>query len=814
METLLRDLRYGMRGLLKRPGFTVIVVLTLALGIGANTAIFSVVNAVLLRPLPFTDSSRLVALGQTYPSDRAGLTQFSFRNFVDLRDRSKSFERIGAYYNTNLTITGQGAATRLRAAVVTADLFPLLGATPALGRVFLPAEDQKGGGTPVVLSYESWQRYLGGDPAAIGRSITLDNKTFTIIGVMPAKFDFPIRPQPTEVWISTALDYESTNEGSIMVARGYRGWRVIGRLRSEATLAQAQAELDVIGANLAAQFPGENENMGLRAVSLLESLVGNLRTTLLLILGAVGVVLLIACANVANLLLERAVTRQREITVRLALGASRWRITRQHLTESLMLSFAGSVVGVLFAIWGTDLIVSLSPEGIARIAETRLDLNVLAFTAAISVLTGILFGLAPALAVSSTRLAEALKEGGRSAAGGLRTNRTRGFVVVAEIAMAVVLLVAAGLLIQSLVRLQQVPLGFEPRNVLTMSVAISSDGSDGPARIADFYRQVTERVKTVPGVIDASVVSQLPLSGSGAITGLQIEGRSEDRSDDGMGLLHSVGPDYFRLMGIPVLKGREITVRDDAKSTPVLIINETLARRFFPGEDPLGKRIMPSFSMNGPHVMREIVGVVGDVKHKGPQAEAVPEFYFAQSQMPMPGLTLVLRTTGDPRSIVGAVRSEIQSIDKNAPVYLVRTAEEYFARSVQYPRFNMLLLSAFAGVALILTIIGLYGVISCSVSQATHEIGIHVALGAQTSDVLKMVIGQGMVLTLTGVAIGLAAAFGLTRLMSGLLFGIRANDPVTFVEVSLLIVVVAIAACLIPARRAAKVDPLVALRYE
>jgi putative ABC transport system permease protein len=813
METLLRDLRYGMRGLLKRPGFTAIVVLTLALGIGANTAIFSVVNAVLLRPLPFADSTRLVALGQTYPSDRAALTQFSFRNFADFRDQSKSFERLAAYYNTNLTITGQGPAMRLRAAVVTADLFPLLGATPALGRVFQPAEDQKGGGTPVVLSYECWQRYLGGDPAAIGRTVTLDNKTFTIIGVMPAKFDFPIRPQPTEVWISTALDYESTGEGSIMVSRGYRGWRVIGRLKPEVTLAQAQAELDVIGANIAAQFPEANKDLGLRAVPLLESLVGNLRTTLLLILGAVGVVLLIACANVANLLLERAVTRQREITVRLALGASRWRITRQHLTESLMLSFAGSVVGVLFAIWGTDVIVSLSPEGIARITETRLDLNVLAFTAAISVLTGILFGLAPALAVSGTRLAEALKEGGRSAAGGLRTNRTRGLVVVVEIAMAVVLLVAAGLLIQSLVRLQQVALGFEPRKVLTMTVVMSPAKVD-PQQISDFYREVSERVRTVPGVTGASVVSQLPLSGNGASTSLNIEGHPDDPSDEGMGLIHSVGPDYFRLMGIPVVKGREINAQDTMKSKPVLIINETLARKFFPGEEPVGKRMMPGFSTNGPVMMREIVGIVGDVKHSGPQAETIPEFYFAQSQMPMQGMTLVVRTAGDPNSVVSGVRNEIQSIDKNAPVYLVRTAEEYVARSVKSPRFNTLLLSAFAVVALILTVIGLYGVISCSVSQSTHEIGIHVALGAQTSDVLKMVLGQGMVLTLAGVGIGLAAAFGLTRLMSGLLFGIRATDPITFVEVSLLIVVVAIVACFIPARRAAKVDPLVALRYE
>ncbi|HSS19153.1 MAG TPA: ABC transporter permease [Pyrinomonadaceae bacterium] len=814
METLLRDVRYGLRSFLKRPGFTVIVVLTLALGIGVNTAIFSVVQAVLLRPLPFRESSRLMAIGQTYPADREALVNFSFRNFVDLREQSKSFERLGAYYNTNLTITGQGPATRLRGTVVTADVFPLLGANPSLGRVFVPSEDQKGGGTPAVISYESWQRYFGADPAIVGRVMTLDNRSFTVIGVMPAKFEFPVRTQPTEVWISTALDYESTGQGSIMESRGYRGWRVVGRLKPGVSIAQAQAEVNVIGANLAAQYPDANAEMGLRAVSLLESLVGNLRTTLLLLLGAVGVVLLIACANVANLLLERAVVRQRETTVRIALGASQWRITRQHLTESLLLSLAGSIVGVLFAWWGMSVIVSLSPEGITRISETRLDLNVLGFTAVISIITAMLFGLAPSLTVSGSRLAESLKEGGRSGGGGLRANRSRGFVVIAEIAMAVVLLVGAGLLIRSLVRLQQVALGFDPHNVLTMNVSVSTDPSNGPAKLAEFYRQVTERVKTVPGVLEASMISQLPLGGASASTGLTIEGHPDDPSQESMGVLHSVSPGYFHLMRIPIVKGREFNSHDDAHSTPVLLINETLARKFFPGEDPIGKHMMPGFSVNGGVVMREIVGIAGDVKHKGPQTEAVPEFYFAQSQMPMQGMTLVVRTSGDPHSITAAVRNEIQSLDKTAPVYAVRTAEEYVSRSVESPRFNMLLLSAFAAVALLLTVIGLYGVVSCSVSQATHEIGIHVALGAQTSDVLKMVIGQGMSLTLVGLVIGLAAAFGLTRLMSGLLFGVRASDPATFVEVSLLIVLVAMAACYVPARRAARVDPLIALRDE
>jgi putative ABC transport system permease protein len=817
METLWRDLRYGFRMLLKRPGFTFVAVVTLALGIGANTAIFSVVNAVLLNPLPFPSPKRLVALGQTTPEGRAALSNFSFRNYADLRDQSKAFERLAAYYNSNLTLTGQGEAARLRVTVATADLFPLLGASPILGRNFLPEEDNPGGGSagrPAILSWDCWQRYFGGDPAVVGRAVTLSGDTYTIVGVMPANFSFPVQAQPTEVWVSTARDAERTGVGAIMVSRGYRGWRVVGRLKDDATVEQAQAEADTIASNLAAQFPDANKDLGIKVMPLLESLVGNLRLTLLLLFGTVGVVLLIACVNVMNLLLARAVSRQHEINVRIALGASRWHIARQFMTESLMLALVGGALGAVLAMWGTDLIVSLSPEGITRIAETRLDGRVLAFAALVSVLTGAVCGLVPALGVSRERLAEALKEGGRSSTGGPRTSLARKLLVVAEVSLALVLLVGAGLFVRTLMRLQTVALGFDPHNVLTMIVAKSPSASGNQEQTGEFFRQLTERIKTLPGVVNASVTWQLPLSGASATTGMEIEGQPDELSSPPMGVIHTAGPDYFRTMGIPVVQGREFTERDNMNSAPVLIINETLAKRFFPGGDAIGKHIRPGFNTTDEYVSREIVGVVGDVKHQGLRGEAVPEFYFAQAQMPPPITTVVVRTAGDPRSVVGAVRQEIQSADKSAPVYNVRTAEEYLSLSVAPARFNMTLLVAFAAVALLLTAVGLYGVISFTVSQSTHEIGVRIALGAQGHDVLRLVVWQGMSLTLVGVLIGLATSLFLMRVMASLLYNISATDPLTFVGVSVLLILVALVACLVPARRAMKVDPMVALRYE
>jgi putative ABC transport system permease protein len=821
METLWHDLYYGARMLARKPGFSAIAVLTLALGIGANTAIFSVVDAVLLRPLPFDEPHALIAVGQNTAQDRARLSQFSFRNFADFRERSQSFERLAAYYNINLTLTGAGEAVRLRGTVVTADLFPLLRVSPALGRTFLPEEDAAGGGPggrPAIVSFECWQQLFGGDRGVIGRPVDLNNARFTIVGVMPAGFSFPIQAQPTEVWISTAVDNERPmNEGSIMVARGYLGWRVIGRLKPGATRDQAQSEASVIAAGLAARFPRINEDMGIGVQPLLEWLVGSLRPTLLLLSGAVGFVLLIACVNVANLMLERAISRQREIRVRLAIGAGRWRITRQLLTESVLLAGLGGVAGAVLAVWGTGVIVALSPEGLTRIAETQVDGRVLAFTALISLATGVLFGLAPALIISGTNLAEALREGARGATAGLHTNRTRGLLVIVEVALALVLLVGAGLLIQSFVRLQQVALGFDPREVLTFNVTMSTDTSTRPEQIAAFYRELGQRLRALPGVVNASVIFQLPLSGAGATAGLNIEGRPDNPGDPSSGVIHMVDPEYFKTMGIPLLKGRMFSERDDLNSAPVLIINDALARQHFPNEDPIGRRIGPGFAtvpMTEKTFMREIVGVVADVKHSNLRGQAQPEFYFAQAQMPMSSMTAVVRAAGDTRALRNAVRGVVQSLDKNAPVFSVRTIEELVGRSVAAPRFNTLLLGLFAGVALILTAVGLYGVISYSVAETTRQIGIRVALGAQTGDVLKLVVGQGARLTLVGVVIGLAAAYGLTRLMSSLLYGVGATDLPTFVGVALLLLLVALVACYLPARRATRIDPVVALRYE
>jgi len=820
MQTLWQDLRYGARMLWKKPGFTAVAVITLALGIGANTAIFSVVNAVLLSPLPFHDADRLMAVGENSPKNRAGLSTTSYRNFVDWRAQNKAFADLAAYRATSFTLTGRGEAAQLRGAVVTHNLFNVLRAAPLLGRTFLPEDDNPGGGSagrPAVLSWDGWQQYFGGDPQIIGRAVRLNGEGYVVVGVMPAQFGFPIQAQPAQIWTSIARDAESTNEGSITVSRGFRVWRVIARLKGGVTRAQAQADLNLVAGNLAAQYPEANRDRGITVTPLLDSLVSNVRLTLLLLAGAVGCVLLIACVNVANLMLERALVRQKEISIRLALGASRWRIARQLLTESVALAALGGALGLLLAGWGKDLLVALGPEGMARIGEVRLDLRVLAFTALISLLTGALFGLAPALAASGVRLGEALKESGRGASGGRRVSAARGLLVVFEVALALVLLLGGALLVRSLVRLQGTGFGFNAENVLTFGFAVSDEalgGKDaGPQQHADFYRRVEERLKSLPGVTGVSVTSALPLSGDASSTGLTIEGRAPEPGRAPMGLIHSVGLDYFRTLGIPLIKGRTFTPGDGLNAPPVLVVNETLAKRLFPNEEAVGKRVEPSFSTAGPTRMREIVGVVGDTKHTGPRDEPVPEIYFAQAQMPLAG-AVVMRTTGDPHVLINAVREAMRSLNQDVPVYRFRTLEEYFARNLAAARFNTLLIGLFAAVALVITLVGLYGVISCAVSQSTHEFGIRLALGAQAGDVLWLVLKQGMRLVLLGIALGVAGAFALTRLLVDLLYGVSPTDGLTFSTVAALLAAVALVACYFPARRATKVDPMVALRYE
>jgi putative ABC transport system permease protein len=816
MEGLFNDIAYGTRTLRKHPGFTAIAVLTLALGIGANTAIFSVVNAVLLNPLPYSEPQRLVALGQTSPENPGTRGNVSYPNFLDWKTRSRVFDGIAAYYNTNLTMTGGEKAVRLRGAVVTHNLFNLLGVSPIHGRSFQPEDDKAGGGSDgltVLLSWESWQQYFGGEAKVVGQTITLNERKYTVIGVMPSRFEFPVQAASTEAWVSTARDAEVKGLGTIMEGRGYRTWKTLARLKSNVTLAEAQAEMDTIAANLAAAYPQINTNVGVKVMPLLESIVGRIRPMLQLLFGAVAFVLLIACLNVANLLIEHAIKRQREITVRVALGASRWRVTRQLLIESLLLSLAGGALGTVLAFWMTRLLVEFSPDRITRVTEARLNGRVLLFTLLASVLTGIVFGLAPALSASRVNLTESLKEGGRGSAGGFKLNRLRHGMVVVQVALAIMLLAGAGLLVQSLLRLQRVDPGLNTENVLTFSTSLP--GSKYPhQRSIDFYRTLVDGIKQLPGVTAASAVYSLPLSGEAPTTGFDIEGRPTDPGHMPIGEIQAVTPGYFRTMGIPLVSGRDFDDRDTLRSALCVIVNEALAKKYFPGENPIGKRIDPSFSMTGGESMREIVGVIANVKHRNLQTEAQPAIYFAHAQMPMAGMSIVVRTTQNPSQLVGAVRAQVQALDSEIPIYRVRTLDEYVSLSIAEPRFNTLLIGLFAFLALLLTVVGIYGVVSYTVTQSVRELGIRIALGAQSRDILKLVVGRLMLLTGLGIILGLAGSAALKRFIATMLYEVSASNPAVYVGVSALLLLVALLACYLPARRATRVDPLVALRYE
>ncbi|MGA9770722.1 MAG: ABC transporter permease [Blastocatellia bacterium] len=813
METLFQDLRYGIRMLLKRPGFTAVAVIALALGIGANTAIFSVVNAVLLKPLPFSEPDRLMTVYETDKERGVSQGAASYPDFADWRDQNHVFERIAAFHDNSFILTGGDDAVRLEGAVVSADLFDLLGVTPAVGRMFLPEEDKPGdGGRVVIIGQGLWQRQFNSDPNILGRSLTLDGINYTVVGVMPAGFRFPTGNQPVELWTTFAVESEGAD--AMTTQRGAHSLHVIARLKPDVTRSQAQAEMDTIASRLEQQYPDDNSHRGVYVVGTLEDMVGDLRPALLILLSAVGCVLLIACANVANLLLARATTRQKEMAIRSALGASRLRVVRQLLTESVTLAITGGALGLLIALWGTDLLVVLSGDDIPRATEIRLDGGVLLFTLAVSVLTGLIFGLVPAIQSSRPDLSESLKEGGRSSTEGARRNLIRSALVVFEVAIAIVLLVGAGLLIESLRRLQNINPGFNPKNVLTLKMGLPDVKYTTEKQVA-FYRELLERINALPGVAQASAVLPLPLSGDRMRISFETEGRPLAQGDLPSAELRTIGMNYFRAMGIPLIKGRDITARDDGKAPSVVIINSAFAEKFFPGEDPVGKHIRPSISFddNQP-AMREIVGIVGNVRHLKLNAAEDAEFYAPHAQIPFDSMSLVIKGDSDPRNLVGAIQQEVRALDKDLPVFDIKMLDDYVAASVAQPRFNTLLLAIFAGLALALTAVGLYGVMSYAVAQRTHEIGIRMALGAQSSDVLRMVVGQAMILTLIGVVIGLSAAFALTRLMASLLYGVSATDPATFAIVSVLLSAVALAACWLPARRATKVDPMIALRYE
>jgi putative ABC transport system permease protein len=811
MGTLIQDLRYSFRTLRKSPVFTLVAVLALALGIGANSAIFSVVNAVLLRPLPFDHPERLMAI-QIRNEKAGGIgVDHSYPNFLDLRDQCQTCAGVAAYgYLTSFMMIPGDEPVRARGIDASADLLPMLGAKPALGRVFTREEDQPNAHRVVILSDAFWRRSFNANPQIVGQDIPLGSAPTTVIGVMPAGFKFPVEMQQVDFWTPLA-PMLSQND---LTRRDYVSLTLLAKTKPAATFAQTQAEFETISRRLQTQYPDTNTALVFLIKPLHETLVGDLRTALLVLLGAVGCVLLIACANVANLLLARAASRTKEMSIRTALGASRWRIVRQLLTESLLLSALGGGLGLLLATWGVALLAAASPADIPRVGEVGLDAGVVLFTVAVTLATGIVFGLAPALQASKSDVNEALKEGGRGSSEGHARNRLRAALVVAEVALSLVLLVGAGLLAQSFKRLLDVQPGFDPNNLVTMDVVPRRSRYPEDAQRVQFFQAFVERAKNVPGVKSIGLVDPLPLNGNFEAWDFQIEGRppfapGEQNNAD----RRIVNAEYFAAMGIPLRGGRVFDGRDTKEAQPVVIINQTFAQRFFSGEDPLGKRLV--FEGGSGTTTREIVGIVGDVRHAGLDEPASPEFYFPFTQFIPARLTVVARTASDDtNTTAAALRAVIRENDKDSPIYNVRTMNQLLSASVAKRRFNMILLGGFAAVALLLASLGIYGVISYTVTQRTHEIGIRVALGAQPRDVLRMILGQGMTLTLIGVAVGLVGAFALTRVMSGLLFGVSATDPLTFAGVALLLTAVAFVSCLIPARRATRVDPMIALRYE
>ncbi len=806
MNTLWQDLRYGMRMLLKHPFFTLVAMLALALGIGANTAIFSVVNAVLLRPLSFDAPDRLARVYVTVP--KRGVTKYptSFLTFADWREQNQVFENIAAYTSSSATLTGIDAPQQIDGTMTSGDFFAVLKAQPALGRVYTRAEE-----TPdshvAVISHGLWQRRFGADEQIVGRQITLDGEPTTVIGVMPAGFAYPFDQPRIDFW-SPLNPKDETN-----AFRGANYLSVVARLRQGASLEGAQAEMTTIAQRIEEANPDLSRGRGINIVALQEDVVGDIRPALLVLLGAVCFVLLIACTNVANLLLARAASRQKEITIRAAMGATRWRIVRQLMTESLLLSLSGGALGLLLAVWGIDLLVAAIPEGIPRVGEINLDARVLFFTLVASVLTGLLFGLAPALQVSKPDLNEGLKEGGRGSTEGAGRNRVRGLLVISEVTLSLVLLVGAGLLMRSFLELRDVKPGFNPHGVLTANVSLPAARYGQEESQTAFFQNVLQHAAALPGVRSVGAVDPLPLSGNLAQNILTIEGRPPLAVADRLTTnARVVTPGYFDAMSIPVVKGRVFNEHDAKDAPKVLVVNETLARKYFPGEDAVGKRIGLSIAKN---MTGEIVGVVGDVKHVSLDKEAGVECYVNYLQVPDAAMTLVARSeSNDPASLSAALRKAVEEVDKDQPLSDVQTMDQWLASSVARRRFNTLLLGVFALVALLLAAVGIYGVMSYTVTQRTKEIGIRLALGARASDVQRMVVGQGMALILIGVSVGLVAAFALTRVMSSLLFGVSATDPLTFIGVSALLASVALVACLIPARRATKVDPMVALRYE
>jgi putative ABC transport system permease protein len=807
---LWQDLRYGSRMLLRQPVFTLIAVLTLGLGIGANTAIFSVVNAVLLRAFPYGDSDRLVIVWEKWRQNEHNV--ISPANFFDWQERQSVFAGLAAFNDTRNSLSGDGAPEEIARQLATDNLFSVLGVNALLGRTFTPEDSKPGQNAVVVLSYGLWQRRFGADPNVIGRKVILNAVDHTVIGVMPPDFKWHVRKnsqtgQAAELWTPWAISSEF---------KQFRGRFIcaVARLKPGVTLSQARAEMGVIAARMEEQNKQFNRGYSVNLVPLREQFAGEIRRALLVLMGAVGFVLLIACANVANLLLARAAARQKEIAVRAAMGANRGRIVRQLLTESVLLATMGAIAGLMLARLGASALVKLSPPELGDFQQVEISASVLGFTIIVALLTGVIFGLAPAFEASNVKLNDTLKDAGRSLAGASRSQRLRGALVVAEVALALVLLVGAGLLIRSFLRLQGVETGFNARNVLTMRVALPSARYNDDAKRINFFTQALERMQTLPGVEAVGAINFTPFLGLGSNPGFDIEGRSKSSPDQAAGGTGVCITDqnFFRALQIPLKRGRLFTEQEVREQRNVVVINEALARKYFPNEDPLGKRI--KIMMRPPHTLTEIIGVVEDMKHTQLDRAAEPMSYWPIAQLPYPFMTFVLRTRGDATGVSAAVRNIIQTLDPQQPVGEVRALDNLVGNSIAGQRFNTLLLAVFAAVALSLSAIGIYGVMTYSVTQRAHELGVRVALGASARDVLKLVLRQGMKLALAGVGIGLLGALALTRLLKTLLFGVSATDPMTFAVIALSLALVALLACYLPARRATKVDPMVALRCD